>query len=223
MEALKEAEKYVEQFYESFSERKQEVKERAKIFLAGSDSEIDKIMSGLTDELLLANEIAYVNGVWEKVASHREARKEELQHLRASFDDLKTFERKGSGGYLDSMRANLINIAFFLEPEVDKLLLEWVEKEKERYRVEHAQNNEVHQELVKAENEKFEVLYAQWKASVLRFHWLKQEDAIEKFLNRMESKEFVNPSTRIELFSKLKQKQLAVFNQRVELISQLDS
>ena len=138
----------MEQFYESFSERKQEMKERVKIFLAGSDSEIDKVMGKLTDELLLANEIAYVNGVWEKVASHRQARKEELQHLRASFDDLKAFEKKGSGGYLDSMRANLVNIAFLLEPEVDKLLVEWVTKEAERYRREHVQNDEFHQELV---------------------------------------------------------------------------
>jgi len=71
LEALKEAEKYVEQFYESFTERNQEIQDRTKGFLASSDVEIDKIMAGLTDELLLSNEIAYVNGVWEKVANHR--------------------------------------------------------------------------------------------------------------------------------------------------------
>jgi hypothetical protein len=37
------------------------------VFLSGSDVEIEKIMKGLTDELLLANEIVYVNGVWDKV------------------------------------------------------------------------------------------------------------------------------------------------------------
>ncbi len=90
-------------------------------------------MSGLSDELLLANEIQYVNGIWEKVSQHRQARRDELAHLRASFDDLKSFQKKGSGGYLNSMRANLVNIAFFLEPEVDKLIIEWVTKESERY------------------------------------------------------------------------------------------
>jgi hypothetical protein len=49
-------------------------------------------MGGLTDELLLANEIAYVNGIWEKVSLHRQARKDEVSHLRASFDDLKSFQ-----------------------------------------------------------------------------------------------------------------------------------
>ena len=39
-----------------------------KIFFSGSDVEIEEIMGGLTDELLLANELAYVNGVWEKIS-----------------------------------------------------------------------------------------------------------------------------------------------------------
>lgn len=71
LEALKEFEKFVEQFYDSFSERKTEIKERVKIFFSASDIEIDKIMAGLSDELLLANEIPYVNGIWEKVQQHR--------------------------------------------------------------------------------------------------------------------------------------------------------
>lgn len=72
----------MEQFYENFSERKAEIKDRVKVFFAGSDSEIQRIMAGLSDELLLANEIAYVNGVWEKVSHHRQARKDELKQLR---------------------------------------------------------------------------------------------------------------------------------------------
>ena len=68
IEALKECEKFVEQFYDTFSERKNEIKDRVKIFFAGSDEEIESIMAGLSDELLLANEIPYVNGIWEKVS-----------------------------------------------------------------------------------------------------------------------------------------------------------
>ena len=48
-------------------------------------------MSGITDDLLLANEIDYVNGIWEKVGLHREQRKEEIQSLRENLDDLKVF------------------------------------------------------------------------------------------------------------------------------------
>lgn len=40
------------------------------------------------------------------------------------------------------MRENLINIAFILEPEVDKLIVEWVDKEKKKYENEHVQNDE---------------------------------------------------------------------------------
>ena len=93
--------------------------------------------------------------------------------MRESFDDLKLFEKKGSGGYLDSMRRNLIDIAFILEPEVDKLLVEWVQTEKEKYEKEHAENDVFYKEVCEKEKEKFDVLYQQWKASVVRFHILK--------------------------------------------------
>ncbi len=80
IEALKECEKFVEQFYDNFSERKAEIKERVKLFFAGSDVEVKRIMEGLSDEKLLANEIAYVNGIWEKVGTvHRQARRDELK------------------------------------------------------------------------------------------------------------------------------------------------
>jgi len=35
-------------------------------------------MEGLSDELLLANEIGYVNGVWEKVNNQRSLRNEKV-------------------------------------------------------------------------------------------------------------------------------------------------
>lgn len=131
--ALKEAEKFVEQFYDSFAQKKAEIREAVKIFLAGSDVEVAEIMKGLNDDDLLANEIAYVNGVWEKVNAHRSARKQELAKLRQEFDELRAFQQKGSGGYLKEMRDNLIFIAFYLEPEVDNIIAEWVENDRARY------------------------------------------------------------------------------------------
>lgn len=71
LDALKECEKFVDQFYDSFAERKNEIRERVKIFIAGSNKEVQSIMLGLSDDLLLANEIQYVNGIWEKVSKHR--------------------------------------------------------------------------------------------------------------------------------------------------------
>ena len=72
--AVNESHKFIDQFYDNFCERKNEIKERSRVFVAGSDSEIESIMSGLTDELLLENEIAYVNSIWDKVSLHRSAR-----------------------------------------------------------------------------------------------------------------------------------------------------
>ena len=59
--------------------------------MTASDQEVEEIMSGLTDEDLLANEIAYVNAIWDKVSQHRNARKADSDQLRANFDQLKVF------------------------------------------------------------------------------------------------------------------------------------
>jgi hypothetical protein len=40
---------------------------------------------------------------------------------------------------------------------------------------------------------------------------IKQEDAIKRFLELMESNRFVNAATRVALFDKLKEEQLRVF------------
>ena len=72
--AVSESHKFIDQFYDNFCERKNEIKERSRIFVAASDQEISDIMTGLSDELLLENEIAYVNAIWDKVSQHRSAR-----------------------------------------------------------------------------------------------------------------------------------------------------
>ena len=67
------------------------------------------------------------------------------------------------------------------------------------------------------------MLYNQWKDSVVRFHLIKQEDAIRRFLDLMESKRFVNADTRVAIFNRLKSEQLRVFQQRSDYLRQLDS
>lgn len=49
-------------------------------------------MACLSDELLLENEISYVNGVWEKVNNQRSLRNLEVNNLREGFDNLKIFQ-----------------------------------------------------------------------------------------------------------------------------------
>ncbi|MFO0116434.1 MAG: hypothetical protein ACK521_02025 [bacterium] len=48
-------------------------------------------MSGLSDELMVMNEITYVNGIWDKVSQQRNARKADSDQLRDNFDKLKVF------------------------------------------------------------------------------------------------------------------------------------
>jgi hypothetical protein len=49
-------------------------------------------MASLSDELLLENEISFVNRVWEKVNNQRSLRNLEVNNLRESFDNLKIFQ-----------------------------------------------------------------------------------------------------------------------------------
>jgi len=128
-----------------------------------------------------------------------------VQNLRNSLDNLKTFQQKGSGSYLGGMRQKLIDIAFYLEPQVDELMKQQVTDENEKYAAEHEECDQFYGTVVENEDEKFDVLYNQWKDSVVRFHKIKQDDAIKRFVDRLNSKEFVNPETRVDIFMQMKE------------------
>ena len=105
-------------------------------------------MTGLADDHLLANEIGYVNGVWEKCNQQRKSRALEVQALRENLNDLRSFQQKGSGSYLGGMRQKLIDIAFYLEPEVDQLMEQQIADENSKYEAEHAECDVYYEEVV---------------------------------------------------------------------------
>jgi len=76
--------------------------------------------------------------------------------------------------------------------------------ETEKYEAEHFECDSFYEGIVQGEKDKFDVLYTTWKEAVVRFHKLKQEDAIKKFVDRLNSKEFVNPQTRVDIFTNMK-------------------
>ena len=54
------------------------------------------------------------------------------------------------------------------------------------------------------------------------FHKLKQTDAIKKFLDRMNSEEFVNPPTRVTIFDEMREEQMTLYKQRMSVVTALD-
>ena len=56
----------------------------------------------------------------------------------------------------------------------------------------------------------------------MQFHKLKQKDAIRKFLDRMNSEEFVNPPSRVAIFKEMQEEQMTLFNQRMSVIKAID-
>ena len=224
--ALNESHKFIDQFYDNFCERKNEIKERSRIFVAASDQEIEDIMSGLTDQLLLENEITYVNAIWDKVSQHRSARKADADQLRDNLDQLRNFQQKGSTGFLNKLREDLVTIAFKLaggDDGVDALMIAYREKDLQKYEIEHAELDEFYEAVVVSDADKFDALYAKWKEAVVQFHKLKQADAIEKFLDRMNSEEFVNPPSRVAIFNEMRDEQMGLFKLRMSVISAIDT
>ena len=117
----------------------------------------------------------------------------------------------------------MIGIAFYLEPQVDELMVSFKDQDEKKYAHEHQLNDSFYEEVVRADLAKFEAHYAIWKESVVRFHKLKQEDAIQRFLNRMNSSEFVNPASRVKIFKEMRDEQMTLFENRMKVLTSLQS
>jgi hypothetical protein len=124
---------------------------------------------------------------------------------------------------LTKLREDLINIAFLLEPQVDDLLTDYKDQDLRRYAQEHEENDTYYEKVIDSDKDKFASHYANFKESVVRFHKLKQEDAINKALARLNSGEFVNPKTRIKIFEEMREEQMKLFDQRSEIIKQMEA
>ena len=103
------------------------------------------------------------------------------------------------------MRQKLIDIAFFLTPQVDDLMKKQITDENAKYAAEHEECDQFYENIVVEEETKFDALYQIWKESVVRFHKIKQDDAIKRFVDSLNSKEFVNPQTRVDIFKLMKE------------------
>ena len=57
----------------------------------------------------------------------------------------------------------------------------------------------------------------------MRFHKLKQSDAIKRFLDRMNSEEFVNPPSRVAIFDEMKEEQMTLFKQRMSVMKAIET
>jgi len=79
---------------------------------------------------------------------------------------------------LKTLKDKLVFIAFLLEPEVDKLMVQFTETDAVKYAAEHEQCDQYYNSVVSSDAEKFQKHYEDWKEAVVRFHKLKQEDAI---------------------------------------------
>jgi uncharacterized protein with HEPN domain len=223
IQSMKDCEKFLQEFYDNFMEKKSEMKENVNMFLEASDEDIRQIMDELTDEALLAHEIDFVNAAWEKISVHFDARKDNLDQTLEKVKELQDFQIRNSGIYWTRLKQELTDHAFLLEPAVIELVDDWKSKEELRYKKEHEDSYEFHRKLVSDQEDNHTALKEQWNGRRIRFHILKQEHAIKTFQERIDSPEFVNPETRIELFARLKETQVEVYHKRMDQLKVLDN
>lgn len=57
----------------------------------------------------------------------------------------------------------------------------------------------------------------------MRFHKLKQEDAITRCLARLNSSEFVNPKSRVKIFEDMREEQMKLYDQRSDIVKQMEA
>jgi hypothetical protein len=222
LQFVKDCEKFLEEFYENFKEKSEVIKEKVNMFLSASGEEVRSILDELTDEDLVANEIDFVNAAWEKVTVHFNARKDHTDQTHEEIIELQDFQHKNSGKGWDKLQQELTHTAFLLEPAVIELVDEWKSKEELRYKKEHEDSQEFHRKLVEEENQKHANSKNEWESRRIRFHILKQEDAIRTFQQRIDSPEFVNPESRISIFKRIKKIQVELYRERMEQLQILN-
>jgi hypothetical protein len=103
------------------------------------------------------------------------------------------------------------------------MMVAYQDADRVKYENEHIQCDEYYNKVVAEDADKFQKHYETWKEAIVRFHKLKQEDAINKFLDEMNSMKFVNPKTRIEIFEEIQKEQKELFNQRMKIIADLEN
>lgn len=220
-EALNEYEAWTETFVEGMKERVDERKKRTEAIKKGSRDEIEQLLTGMTDEALLAGNVENVTYVWDKILEIKKQRKEELNELDTSLHELARIKRKSMMEYVTNLKAKLIDIAFVLEPEVVTIIQEMLEKHQEELDKEDMEIDEYLKEQADENQKEFEDYYARWKQKKEQFHVLKQNEAIDNFKKRLNEKYFVNPEERVNKLKELMDYQLKIFNERKQMISTL--
>ena len=105
----------------------------------------------------------------------------------------------------------MIDIAFLLEQPVKELVSKWIEEDSSKYHMEHEANYAFYHSLVDSENAKFDALLDAWNERLRQFHILKQNFALESYIDRVNSFEFMNPKSRVKLFLSLKEEQVRIY------------
>lgn len=217
--ALKDFENWHEKLVENIKYSSEEVKKNWENFAKASEIELDSMILSFTEEKLLTKELEYVMAGYDNIDFHSKKRLSEADKMKTELYRLQTEKIQSTDNFLCILRKQLIDIAFQLPPEIDtfislKRTAVTSEEQNITRRIE-----EYTSEVYKKDELLKKSFLGRLKEKDEFWRKVHHEFALEKFSKEINSKNFVNPEERVQLFAELREKQVRIFEERVEILT----
>ena len=220
---LKELEGWLESLHENCDARALDLKVKWEEFAQGSNEALKANLEELSEDKLLEVDFELVMSAWDNLKNHLATRKQEISLLEKSLCEVEAQRKASLEKYLETIKEQLVEIAFMLGPEIEALLEEYLK------RVDQViQNNQLKirclledirmgEEEIREKNRQSILLKEKsWRN-------IQHKSTLEHFNSRIQSQEFFNPPERVKHFEALKAVQKKYFDRRLEVLGNLGS
>ena len=211
----------IEALYKSTDSNCKGIKVEIEFFFQQSDLEINKYLDSLTDGELLTRELDFIDDLNQTIMKHQQKRSDKLFSLYSLLNGQETERQNTITVLCDKLEEDLLETAFFLEPEVKTLIREKnevLEKDTQEFINKNKEHLEIFNKIQIETFEKFEEMShlkeKQWRL-------LKHDEALRNFRTDIQDLSFVNPKERIKLYQELKAQHFGFFKQRELFLKKL--
>lgn len=221
LNCIKEFENWHEKLIENIKFSTEETKKNWESFAKASEEELNSMISGFTEELLLTKELEYVLAGYDNINYHVAKRHTEAEKMKNDLQRLEAEKFHSTENFLAIMRKNLIEIAFQLSPEIDTFIslkkTAVIADDKVCKKVIEQYANKA----LENESKLKDFMMSRLKDKEKFWRLVHHDAAMKAFSQEIRSKNYVNPEERVSLFVELKGKQKEIFNERVELLNSI--
>ncbi|CAG9311274.1 unnamed protein product [Blepharisma stoltei] len=218
---LKEFEGWIEALYDNLAHSGEDMIFKWEQFAKASQDDLDKMLDGLSDDVLLSKELEWLKAAFDNYDNHLKKRREEAETLRSGLFKLEKDRQTSVDSFVNLLKDQLIEIAFMLAPEVEVLV-----GEKRSFVMQTVEEREKHiiglmEKLWAGEEILRETYKERIEAKEEMWRTVHHDYTLQQFKITMTSSRFVNPEERINMFKDLKGKQVEIFQKRLEWLTRL--